>query len=563
LKHFGFGWPMVPKVSPDNDPPRFDSSNSGQTGAGWNVGQNAGPPFTWYRWKPQVTATLNYYVPNKAGSHDWKFGFDWQIDSSQYGFNSNSGAVRYMDNSNLGRPFNVNEIRFYNVKADGANQADNRDKHTGFFVQDTWAPNDKLTLNLGVRFDQQKAYYLDSELQPEFTQFFPTGTIEGQSLLTWNNWAPRLGLTYDIAGTGKTVLKAHYGRYFVNIADRFSSANPAGLAYVTYQFLDQNQNGLYDGDSELGTRVGQTGTVGSSLANAQGTPVNPDMTPSYADEFSASVERELMPDTSLRFSYVRKQFRNDLGNWNRAQVIPLLDNPVPYVTTCNGCPGEFAGATLNLVRVPDASANAQAPQFDTFPGGYDRDNYDTFQVAFQRRFSQDFFVQTSFDYQLRNERRRANGQSTSPLVADPLSVFFWQNHNPSVDNIQDNSNWNFRLLGRYMLPKEFALSANLRMQSGWPWAPIYPVAIPGSGTNNVFLEDIDNNYSEMVTLVDIRLEKAFSFGGKYKVTGLLDVYNLFNSNADANFVLTTGRSFNNIIAALDPRAVKIGARFQF
>ena len=108
-----------------------------------------------------------------------------------------------------------------------------------------------------------------------------------------------------------------------------------------------------------------------------------------------------------------------------------------------------------------------------------------------------------------------------------------------------------------------ALSANLRMQSGWPWSPIYPVAIPGSGTNNVFLEDIDNNYSEMVTLVDIRLEKAFSFGGKYKVTGLFDVYNLFNSNADSNFVLTTGRSFNNIIAALDPRAIKIGARFQF
>jgi hypothetical protein len=236
---------------------------------------------------------------------------------------------------------------------------------------------------------------------------------------------------------------------------------------------------------------------------------------------------------------------------------------VPFVTTCTGCPGEFAGATLNLVRVPDASANAQAPNIDTAPGGFDDDNYDTFQVAFQRRFTEDFFVQTSFDYQLRDERRRATGASTSPLVADPVSVLFWQNHNPSVSNQQSNSNWNFRLLGRYVLPKEVALSANFRMQSGWPWAPIYTLTIPGSGTQSVFLEDIDNNYSEMVTLVDIRVEKAFSFGGKYKVTGLLDVYNLFNSNADTNFFITTGRTFNNIIAALDPRAVKIGARFQF
>jgi hypothetical protein len=567
LKHFGFGWPMVPKVDPDTDPPRFDSSNSGQSGAGWNVGLAAGPPFTFDRWKPQVTATMNYYIPNKAGSHDWKFGFDWMIDSSQYGFNSNSGSVRYLDNSNLGRPFGVNEIRFYNVKADGANQNDNRDKHTAFFVQDTWAPNERLTLNLGFRFENQKAYYLSSELQPERTQFFPTGTIEGRDLVTWNTWAPRLGVTYDLMGTGKTVLKGHYGRYYTNIADRLSAANPAGLAFVTYQFLDQNQNGLYDGDSELGNRVGQSGTVGSSLANAQGTPVNPDMAASYADEFSASVEHELMPDTSLRFSYVRKQFRNDYGNWNSAQVIPLLENPVPYITTCNGCPGSFAGATLNLVRVPDAAANAQSPGFDTFPGGYDSDNWDTFQISFQRRFSEDFFVQTSYDYQLRDERRRASAVNTSPLVADPLQGGgqnnFWQNHNPSVDNFQDNSNWNFRLLGRYVLPKEIAFSANLRVQSGWPWAPIYPVAVPGSGTVNVFLEDIDNNYSETVSIFDIRVEKIFSFGGRYKVTGMLDVYNVFNSNADTNFTITTGRSFNNIIAALDPRAIKIGARFQF
>jgi hypothetical protein len=566
LKHFGFGWPMVPKVDPDVDPPRLDTANGNQTGAGWNPGLNTTGPFTWYRWKPQVTATTNYYMPNMGGSHDWKIGFDWQIDSSQLGSNSNSGAIRYYDNSNLGRPHNVNEIRFFNVKADGALDSDVRDTHTAFFVQDTWAPSDRLTLNLGFRFHRQVASYQSAELNPEFTQFFPTGTIEGQTLLTWNNWAPRLGLTYDLTGTGKTVLKGHYGRYFVNIADRFNAANPAGNAWVNFQFLDPNQNGLYDGDHELGTRVSQSGTVGSSLATAQGTPVNPDMKPSYADEFSASVEHELMPDTSLRFSYVRKQGRNDYGNWNRAQVIPLLENGVPYTTVCTGCPGEFANQTLSLVRVPDASANAQAPHFDTFPGGYGDDDYDTFQVAFQRRFSTDFFVQTSYDYQLRNERRRATGASTSPLDADPIIAGqdgFFQNHNPSVDNLQDNSNWNFRLLGRYTLPKEVALSANLRIQSGWPWSPIFSVNVPGSGNQFVFLEDVDNNYSESVTLIDIRAEKAFTFGGRYRVVGLFDVYNLFNSNAETNFVLTSGSRFNNIIAALDPRAIKIGVRFQF
>jgi hypothetical protein len=565
VKHFGFGWPMVPAVDPATNPPRLDTATGVQTGAGWNGSNSltAGPPFTFDRWKPQVTATANYYIPAAAGSHDWKFGFDWMIDSSQYGFNSNSGPIRYIDNSNLGRPNNVNEIQFYNVKADGANANDNRDTHTAFFVQDTWAPNSRLNLNLGFRFERQVASYVESTLDPAFPQFFPTGTIPGETLVTWNTFAPRLGITYDLGSDGKTVIKGHYGRYYANIADRLSSANPGGLAFQRFTFLDPNQNGLFDGEAELGPVVATQGTVGPTIEGASGAAINRDLTPQYVDEFSASVEREVATDTSLRFSYVRKQARNEFGSWNHAQVLPLLESPVPFTTTCNGCPGAFAGTTLDLVRVPDAAANQQSSSIDTFPAGYGDDDYDTFQVAFQRRFSTDFFAQTSFDYQIRDERRRASGASGSPLTADPLSVFFWQNHNPSVDNIQSNSNWNFRLLGRYTLPKEIAFSANLRVQSGWPWAPIYTVNVPGSGNNNIFLEDIDNNYSEVVTLFDIRAEKAFTFGGRYKVVGMVDVYNLFNSNAETNFVLNTGSRFQNLIAALDPRAIKIGARFQF
>jgi hypothetical protein len=561
LKHFGFGWPMVPNTDPAQSPPRYDRATGLYSGAGWN-GQG-GPPFTWFRWKPQVTATANYYVPAAKGSHDFKIGFDWQIDSSQYGSNSNSGSVQYWDNSALGRPNNVDEIKLFSVPATGANKADDRDTHTAFFLQDTWSPNDRLTLNLGFRFHRQVASYLDSTLEPALPELFPTGTIEGQTLATWNNFAPRVGFTYDVAGTGKTVVKGHYGRYFVNIADQLTAGNPAAWASVQHKFLDQNANGLFDGTHELGDLISTRGTVGSSLASAQGTPVT-DLEPSYADEISFSVEHELMADTSLRFSYVRKQLRNDFGlTWNEAQVLPLLEGGIPFTAPCNSCPDEFAGSTLNLRRVPDSAANQVRTILDNYPGGYDDNDYDTFQVAFQRRFTQDFFVQTSFDYQLRDERRRATAASTSPLVADPLSVNFWQNHSADVDNYQSNSNWNFRLLGRYVLPKEVAVSANFRMQSGWPWAPITSVSVPGSGTQQVFLEDIDNNYSEMATLVDVRLEKGFTFGGRYKVSGLFDVYNLFNSNAETNFFLTTGRTFRNIIAALNPRALKLGVRFQF
>ena len=567
IKHFGFGWPMVPAIDfsqPGNEP-RTDQTTSIRSGAGWNT---TNPPFTLNRWKPQIAATVNYYVPDAAGSHDWKFGFEWAIDSAQYGSNANSGAFRYWDNSQLGRPNNVDEIELFNVPADpdGFNAADDRNRTTAFFVQDTWSPNQRMTLNLGFRFARQRAYYLDAPLAPLLSDFFPTGTIEGQTVQTWNNIAPRLGITYDVSGSGRTVVKAHYGRYYFNIADTLSPGNPAGAARIRYKFLDQNQNGIYDGAQELGPQVSQSGTVGSDLSNVSATEIT-ELDNAYADEFSVSAEHEVAPDTSIRFSYVRKMQRNEYGEWNFAQQVPLFTQGIPFQANCDGCPGEFANTTVNLLRVPDEAAGGQDVKVATFP---DSDsNYDTIQFAFQRRFSQNFFVQSSFDYQWRDELRAASGESRSPLTADPLDVgtdnaaVVWQNHSADVPFRQDNTNWGFRLLGRYVFQYDIAVSANWRIQSGWPWAPIFRTPVPGSGTQPVFLENINNNRSESVSILDLRFEKGFALGATGRLSILADLYNTLNGNAETNFQLRTGSSYNNIIAALDPRTFKIGIRYQF
>ena len=67
------------------------------SGAGWR-------PFTFNRWKPHTTGQFNYYLPTESGSHDLKFGWDWQIDERQFGWNANSGAVRYIDDSSRRTP---------------------------------------------------------------------------------------------------------------------------------------------------------------------------------------------------------------------------------------------------------------------------------------------------------------------------------------------------------------------------------------------------------------------------------------------------------------------------
>ena len=66
-----------------------------------------------------------------------------------------------------------------------------------------------------------------------------------------------------------------------------------------------------------------------------------------------------------------------------------------------------------------------------------------------------------------------------------------------------------------------------------------------------------------MTILDFRIDKAFSLGGNYKATAMLDIANLLNSNPDTNFVMRTGSRFGNVIQWLPGRTFKIGVRFTF
>ena len=566
-KHFGFSWPMVPQVDPGRQPPRLDTSSSRLSGAGWFPGLNGPPPFTFVRWKPQTSAAAHHYVPDFGGSHDFKLGYEFQIDSSRFGSNANSGHIRYLDDSANDRPFHVDRIMLFNMPATGEIASDNRNRHHAVFVQDTWRPLDWLSLNLGVRYEQQRTYFLDAVSAPFLADFFPSGTVRGRTNAVWNTWAPRIGLAFSLGS--RTVLRGHYGRYYLNLADAHEDANPASTAWIRYAFLDPNGNGVYDGPDELGAKLDEQGATGADLGS-EGTPVDPDLAPEYVDEINLSLEHELVEDTSIRVSYVRKDLSGDSGIWNMSQQSALLAG---RGIACSAdpdwdCPvNVLSGAPLNVQRVPDEVAGAVDNRIAALPGM--EAAYDTLQVAVNRRFTGGLLLQASFDYQWRDEFRAAAGENRSPLFADPLVVGsgghgrIWQNHSLDVAARQATTNWGGRLLARYTLPRDVGLSANLRHQSGWPYALIQRVDIPGTGTNQpIFLNDLSENRSENVTIMDFRLDKAFSVGAERRLTLLLDVYNLFNSNAVTNFSLRTGDR-ERIIAALDPIVMKLGVRFRF
>jgi outer membrane receptor protein involved in Fe transport len=195
-------------------------------------------------------------------------------------------------------------------------------------------------------------------------------------------------------------------------------------------------------------------------------------------------------------------------------------------------------------------------------------------LSAQHRFRRGLFIQGGFDYQWRDEIRSpgtGGAISTSPLNTDPIAVYSYGstyplNYNADISNRQNNTNWQARLLGRYELPVAgIGVGGNVRVQSGYPWAPVasIPGALMNAGTVNVFADNIENHRSDTAAIVDLRLDKSVSLPKGARFTAMLDLYNLMNSNAVTNFFITSGTTYNRIIAALNPRTMQIGLRVTF
>ena len=94
------------------------------------------------------------------------------------------------------------------------------------FVQDEWRPRSNVTLNVGLRWDYQ-AQVLNTGLDINDPAMFPTtGTLRQIPFVDFtkrgdtNNFAPRVGVAWDIAGNGATVARAAYGIYYNPIWSR-------------------------------------------------------------------------------------------------------------------------------------------------------------------------------------------------------------------------------------------------------------------------------------------------------------------------------------------------------
>ena len=236
----------------------FDSQSKGQKG--WSIADNLTfNSFTWH------------------GDHTIKIGASYKsikLNSQDAGAINPQFKFEVDANGVAETPFRVDFLAPFDVPGQRANVTSDS-KQYGFYIQDDWAVNDKLLLNLGVRYDYEKtpaytdfvtsqdfvdALYSDDPAnpgQPWANRLLVGGTNAADFISTGNNredfkdaWAPRLGFSYDLNADEQHVIHGGAGRsYDRNVFEQLSlEASKAALSPVAVYFEDPATGECYRDD---------------------------------------------------------------------------------------------------------------------------------------------------------------------------------------------------------------------------------------------------------------------------------------------------------------------------
>ncbi|MBI4165459.1 MAG: TonB-dependent receptor, partial [Acidobacteria bacterium] len=488
---------------------------------------------------------------------------------------------------------------------------DSRSRNYHFYAQDDFKINAKLTLNFGLRYEQNLPWWQKYDHHGTFipgrqSQVFPTaplgmlypgdpGIPRGLAATDKNNFAPRFGFAWDPTGKGRTAVRVGYGvfyEYFGAVSSSVPNQIPPFIAQISlaspYSFSDPF-------DLAHGGQDPFPYTVDPANPNFPSVPfqaygTNPNFRDGYVQGFNLNLQHQFGETLVLETAYVGKIGRKIPGWRERNQAV------------------YGPGATLGNLQQrrpinPDRIASILEAASDH------NSWYHSLQVNLQKRFSRGYTFQVAYTFS------KSVDDVSSISVGALNEVQDGDNH---LKGQRGLSNWDQRHILAANLIWEIPFMKKNLVLGGWQIAGItrYSSGLPfsaASGQDRALVGssiygsmqrldlvgdwrlDPNRSHGELVaeyfntaafavpeigkfgtsgrniligpgySNTDLALQKKFTLPGERgAIQFRADFFNLFNQVNFANPVNTfISPAFGRILSARDARIVQLALRFDF
>jgi hypothetical protein len=484
--------------------------------------------------------------------------------------------------------------KIYRVtRANTSNIRQTKQHYLSFFLQDTWQLGSRLTIRPGVRYEQQKLIGSDNPALCHADDSQP-GAADGSGPLIpctfkWgNNWAPRIGATFDPLGNGRAKLYANWGRFFARIPNDLAvRALSADNGVTRADYFDA---GL--------TRPVPEGTLAAGetrhfvLAGVAPSVIDPKAKSTYQDEFSGGFEWEAVRHLNVGVRYIHRtmpRILEDVGT--AAMALYSLNEPglssVEYFIT-NPHDG-FPATVNNIGRFEDPIHH-----------------YDAIEVTANRAFSENWSLVASYRWSrlkgtYEGFYRNDNGQS-DPAIS---SLYDFPMDDPTYTSIgaaqfgyqgdiryqgrlgqgplPNDRTHQVKIFGNYTI-KLLNLGLGFNAGSGRPLTafaanPIYdsqgeiPEAPRGTGIQTV---DGFKTRTPFEVSLDLHADYTVRMSGR-RLLLIADIFNVTNRQDPIDYDQNTQTAFNvtnpdfgqpkapgGFLAQFQtPRQIRLGARFEW
>jgi len=424
---------------------------------------------------------------------------------------------------------------------------------TGAFIDDSWRISDRFTLDIGVRWDRQQGRI------PDFPQIGldgePTGeTIPGIDMIDWSNIAPRIGFAWQPTGSGKTVVRGFYGRFWDGPTASAWYAPPPGR-----------------GPSEVWFNYPWPGyQVYSQPVVSADELLEPGVKNPYSDEYALSFDHQIGQNYAIGAQLIYKETRDMIG-WR------LGDDGV-YHTYLWDDPytPEVEQIELVDVLVFPTLTKANGPGPGSFHQAEDEEyhlDYMAAVVTLRKRYSNGWDLMASYTWskveglqtQPRDRYGGAIGQGL-PLFTDQRGS--WPNDWYNADQlVMGDREHMFRVQSNVDIGWGTRLSAVLNVQTGRPWYRTQLVFGPVTFNPETIIADAGDHlrYPDQAIL-DVGVQKTFSLGSNVNFDIGLQVLNLLNDDAAeywSDWRLETPEDQLQPTAWVAPRRLQIKLKLSF